>query len=97
MNRRAFFKGLGTFMILAPATTYSRIWKATREEQTFEWTYAQLDQYGSLSFKLAKWQQQKLDNSFVIAVSPEAYSNLLEKIYNIKSHQERQQEFAKYL
>jgi len=31
MNRRSFLRGLGLFTILAPATTYERIWKVRRE------------------------------------------------------------------
>ena len=65
MNRRSFLSNLvkaaGLFTILPPASTYDRIWKASRPEFIInkEWIDASYDlllEYNKLPFYLAKNQ-----------------------------------------
>jgi hypothetical protein len=60
MNRRAFFRklvlGTAAFSILPPATTYSRIWKATRQVNPM-WVTAEYEglRWKRFDYVTGKW------------------------------------------
>lgn len=75
ISRRNFMTqlaGLGAFMILPGA---GRIWKATKQVESFEWTYEQLSLYNKLPYYLAK--QTIADERAYIVASWEAFGRLL--------------------